>query len=1002
MRRIVAPILLSIVPSLAAAAAPGGGIEGLDSLASATLTRSLDILGIRPEELGFDKLYMEDDTFRLGIVEELLNRPLELPGWQARTVEAVRDRAGDPPRLLAFLGQTCEAPDPDAVPGAESLRGARDAFLRGGDAAGTLQARVDEFVSACRRADASLQRAFAGLNAADRSVVLVLAPAFWGDWEDPGSTDTRRKGSIHFETGATADTSIKLTDHPILDASVKVERLALTRGSDQFLSALIDLAAAVGRTRLPDATETLPGVLGPIVGSFDTPWGLLVVGGPEPNTYTAEALARIAFVIEPGGDDAYRGRSASAVGGLTRSLGAVVDAGGNDLYDASDRPYALGGAVLGVAALLDLAGNDVYRGEDGCCGAGFFGAGILYDGGGVDFFEGRNFCEGSGAFGIGALVSDAGETPPPGQRPEEDRAHALGYVPVPGTGATPIRYDENDTYRCARQSQGFASTYGTGLLFDKTGNDVYSSGGHYLHRPLRPNDFQSLSQGFSIGFRPRAGGGVGLLIDDEGNDFYDAEIYAQGTSYWYSVGLLADRAGNDRYLAAQYAQGAGVHLSVGSLWDRGGDDHYDCTLGVTQGTAHDLSVGMQIDESGNDFYIVSDGQGVSITDSFALFIDGQGDDVYATPGVGQGTVTWTRGFCGAGIFLDLEGKDLYPIPSAGKDGAVWSHDLNAIGIDLGRDVQLPGEVIPEPVLTAADSARTVEDLFKDASTWNVGSARDQVARGRKALKTKGMAAVDYVCREKLNSEDGLEYEAMIDLARAFPDSFTARILPRLLDPKDPVQRNVIGLLGDLKRTDARIPLTKMLSIQKQEKHWNRVIQALGKIGDPAAAPAVRPFLRDKLERRRIVTCVAIAALKDTTSVGTLTELLGDPILTVRAAALQAVRSFGTAAAEPLAQRLAGSPRNRDVAVQTLGRVAIDLKEKSDPASLRARGLARRTLAAELDRTGVRDALCRASAVTTLLKLGGPETLDLVRARMADEYDPLVLRAFEKANGQAVP
>lgn len=996
MRRLA--IILSLVfPSIAAGAGPGSRIEGLDSLASATLMRSLEILKIQPEELGFDKLYMEDDTFRLGIVEELLNHPLELPGWQARTVDAVRARRDDPARLCAFLGETCEASDADGAGWSGSIARVRDAFARGRGAARPIEPMIASFVAACREADAAQQRAFTKLEERDRTTVLVLAPAFWGDWEEPGSTDVRRKGRIHFELGAPADTSIKLTDHPILDAAVKLDRSAMTRGAYRFLAAVTDFAAELGTTELPEATASLRGVTGGIVGSYETPWGLLVIGGPGSNTYDASALADIAFLVEPGGDDVYRGRVASAVGGLTRSLAAVVDAAGNDLYDASERPYAIGGAVIGTAALIDLCGNDTYRGEDGSCGAGFFGVGVLYDGGGVDFFEGRNFCEGSGAFGLGALISDAEDIAPPGQLPEEDRAFKLGFVPVPGTGAVPIRYDDNDTYRCARQSQGFASTFGAGLLFDRTGNDVYSSGGHYLHRPLRPNDFQSLSQGFSIGFRPRAGGGIGLLIDDEGNDFYDAEIYAQGTSYWYSIGLLADRAGNDRYLAAQYAQGAGVHLSVGSLWDRGGDDHYDCTLGVTQGTAHDLSVGMQIDESGNDFYIVSDGQGVSITDSFALFIDGQGDDLYATPGVGQGTVTWNRGFCGAGIFLDLEGKDLYPIPSSGKDGAVWSHDLNSLGIDLDRDLQLPGEVIPEPVLTAADSARSVEALFKDASTWNVGSARDLVARARKALKTKGVAAVDYVCREKLDSEDGLEYEAMIDLARAYPDSFTARILPHLIDPKEQVQRNVIGLLGDLKRTDARVPMTAMLTMPKQEKHWNRVIQALGRIGDPAASPVLRPYLADKQERRRIVTCVALAALKDTISMPALCARLGDPLLTVRAAAHQALRSFGAASVAPLVARLGGTPGNRDVTVQTLGRVAVDLKEATDPAAKRARAAARRTLAAELDRTGQEDALCRAAAVSALLKLGEPEMLELVRCRMLDEYDPLVLRTYEKSS-----
>ena len=87
-----------------------------------------------------------------------------------------------------------------------------------------------------------------------------------------------------------------------------------------------------------------------------------------------------------------------------------------------------------------------------------------------------------------------------------------------------------------------------------------------------------------------------------------------------------------------------------------------------------------------------------------------GDDIYCDARVGQGALTWTRGFCAPGIFLDLEGKDYYPRAGAAHDSTVWSTDLYAIGIDLDRDVKLPGEVLPELVLTAADSARSIRPL----------------------------------------------------------------------------------------------------------------------------------------------------------------------------------------------------------------------------------------------------------------------------------------------------
>lgn len=981
------------------AAAPAATeIDGLDSLESATLTRAFDYLEIRPSELGFDKLYVDDDTFRLGIVEDLLNDPLKVPGWQKATVAEARATFSDLPSLAAFLGELCEAPE----------AGPRDVAIkdRGRGSRGPVESTQDPlggFIARCRAAEKDLNQAFARLTDEDRRVILVLAPAFWGNWDEPGSRDIARKGMIHFEVGASTDTTLKCNEKRVLDAAARLDRGALTRASRLYLAALRDLLASIAAgapavLRPSEEMIHLDGVTGTVEAVHETPWGLLVIGGPGPNVYSAEALARIAFLIDPGGDDVYRGRAASAIGGgLIRPFSAIVDRSGNDLYDAAGRPYALGAGVLGVAALIDEKGDDIYRGDDGACGVGFFGAGFLYDGAGVDFFEGRNFSEGCAAFGLGALVSGCAPAPPPQGEIEEDRAFNLGLVKVPYTGGVPVRYDDNDIYQAARQSQGFASTYGAGLLYDKAGNDLYRAGGRYLHAPLRPNDFQSLSQGFSIGFRPRAGGGVGLLIDEEGNDFYDAEIYAQGVSYWYSIGLLYDRAGNDRYHATQYAQGAGVHLSVGSLWDEGGDDQYVSQLGVTQGTAHDLSAGWLLDEGGDDYYMVDGGQAMSITNSTAIFIDRQGNDVYATSGGGQGYMTWERGFCGAAIFLDLEGKDTYPWNSPGKDGAVWSEDVNAIGIDLDRDVVLPDENLPPVVLTAADSARAIADLFKDASMWEVGSARMKVRTARAALNTKGIPALDYVVREQLGSDDGLVYRAILELGQVYPDSFAARIVPRLFDPKEMVQRNVIGLIGDLKRKEARGTLIAMLGERKQEKHWTRVIQALGRIGDPAAAPAIRPYLRDRLERRRIVTCAALAALKDTTSIAPIAGLLDDPLLTVRAAASAALRSFGARGVETIARSIDTSARPRSVAVETLGRIAVALKDSTSVAMLQAKGRARATLMSALDRGIARsDPEVRAAAAAALLKLGEPEMKEYVRLRTLDETDPLVKRTCEKA------
>ncbi len=979
-------------------------IPGLDSLTSIVLRGALDDIEVRPEELGFDKLYAEDDTFRLAIVEEILNDPLRLPGWQTKTVADLADLADDLSGLAGYLGNLCEAAaDAGAGDGIAGWDGAPAGQRRRGERA--IREAVQRFVRRCLVAEQSLTQAFARLDERDRAVILSLAPAFWADWEDPDSPDKEGRGAFQRELGegrrratSSLGASEEITAGPVLNAAVKLDRPALTRASREFIGALLELSERVNADGIPArASAKMKGVDGPITASFETPWGLLLVGGPGSNVYSEEALARISFLIDPGGDDLYRGRAASAIGGLLRPFAALIDDSGDDIYEAGGRAFCLGGAVLGVAVLIDRSGNDSYRGGDGVEGAGFFGAGFLLDGGGTDYFEGRNFCQGAGGFGLGALISWAPKDAPPGPPPEKDIAFARGITMAPGTGSLPVRYDDNDIYQCARQSQGFASTYGAGLLHDRAGSDVYRAGGRYLHRPLRPNDFQSLSQGFSIGFRPRAGGGIGLLIDDEGNDFYNGEIYAQGSSYWYSIGLLCDRGGNDRYHATQYSQGAGIHLSIGSLWDWGGDDQYVSQLGVTQGTAHDLSVGYLIDESGDDYYIVDGGQGFSITNSVAIFIDKMGNDIYSTQRYGQGSLIWSRGFCAPGIFLDLEGRDYYPAIGAARDSTAWTNDLYGVGIDLDRDVKLPGEVLPEIVLTAVDSARSIPDLFKDAALWEVGSAVEKVRRARKALMTKGIAAVEYAAREKLAGDDGLEYRALVDLGKAYPDSFAARIIPRLLDPNPQVQRNVISLLGEIKWSDARDPLIALLARTDQKRHWTRTIQALGTLGDPAAASSIRPFLADSLERRRIVACVALAALKDTTSVGRIAALLDDPLLTVRSAALAAVVSFGAAAVDPLVARSAVQPTHRAILTQTLGRIAAALRDQTDAPSRKAFVASRTALLAELDRsTGEADAPARAAAVSFLMGLGEPALLDRVARKMSDEKDPLVRRAYERA------
>ncbi|MEZ4649879.1 MAG: HEAT repeat domain-containing protein [Candidatus Eisenbacteria bacterium] len=1001
-------------------------IPGLDPLATETLRNALFRMGVREEELGFDKQWAEDDTFRLAVVEDLLDDPLALPGFQSNLVKSVRERRGQPlglygqlVRLLAVDPWAVRVREPKeilpthfleelatAAAGDGIRRVANDLESARGDDSwyGEIAGRSVQTFDPDREVDAILRWLGAGQDDLDhalakvesrlRTHVLMSAAATWGGEDDP--VDRSRKGELHREFGAPVDTTGDIESDWILDAATAVRRDELLSAGGALLRASMDTAQLTSRLlrnrsmRRPGPNSAAPidpdfaplqaKIQGSILGAWRSQWGWVVIGGAEDNVYPADVLDEIVVLGEAGGNDIYRGRVASAVGQLHRSFSIVVDLQGDDVYDSGGKSYAVGGAVFGCAALIDLGGNDTYTGATGSLGAGYFGVAALYDGGGNDQFHGTTFTEGAGAFGVGMLVSMAGGPVPERKEIERDLGYDQGLLSVPRTGSLPVRYDDNDVYTAELSAQGFGSTHGVGLLYDEAGNDIYRAGGRYLHEPLLPNDFQSLSQGFGIGFRPRAAGGVGLLLDEQGNDFYDAEVFAQGTGYWYSLGLLFDGAGNDRYLATQYAQGAGVHLALGSLWDRGGDDHYVSKNGVVQGTAHDLSVGLLRDESGDDVYAVSGGQGVSLSNSFALFLDEMGDDLYATFEGSRGYARFGRGFSGAAVFLDLEGNDHYPGETDAANGREWRTSHYTLGVDLDRDVTLPTEDLPEIVLTAEDSTRAIDELFETASLWEVGSAREKVRRARMALVARGMPAVEYAVGasgpyedgEPLLTDQGLVYRTLQELANAYPDSFGVRLLPRLADPKEQVKKNAIALLGDMKWKPARERLEALLADPDAKKHYNRTIQALGKIRDPEAAPSIRPFLADSLERRRILSLEALKFLGDDASAPAFVGRLSDPYFTVRSAAMSGLAAFREASVDPLLDALTGSPDglrlgmsndgesvesgleaessfDRVHAVITLGLIVGAVKDSTSESAVEMRTRVNDALFAELER-----------------------------------------------------
>lgn len=463
----------------------------------------------------------------------------------------------------------------------------------------------------------------------------------------------------------------------------------------------------------------IPGVTGDVMLAAEGPNGWYVIGGTGPNTYSGDKFIGI---IDLGGDDVYRGRVAAGIGLPNQpAFSFVLDLGGNDQYLGED--FTQGFGFNGVGILHDLGkGNDVYRSRNYSQGAGLCGYGELYDDGGDDIYTADSFTQGAGSFGYGQLLDSSG----------------------------------NDIYRACRYAQAFAQVMGVGVLTDSGGNDTYYAGGKYLHQPLFDDRYQSLSQGFAIGNRRwgETGGGVALLLDEgDGNDTYTADIFGQGSSYWYALGMLVDKGGNDVYTLGQYGQGAGIHLSSGILVDLKGDDAYTNPYGVGTGGAHDWSVGWLIDREGNDTY-TGNGQGQGLNFSTGVLLDCAGNDTH---------ISSSKGSIGKGsnnsisLMIDLDGTDTYGLKEL-ADNTVTQRGAGGIVYDCyaGWFVGVDESTLPVPLKEPADQTTVQQILIKYASKTNRDATRtkeEAAALLKQVLKQARTQGSDWAELQKTYNED---------------------------------------------------------------------------------------------------------------------------------------------------------------------------------------------------------------------------------------------------------
>lgn len=466
------------------------------------------------------------------------------------------------------------------------------------------------------------------------------------------------------DAGEAVDRSWRGVDENALSRAVEADDVPLLLpGGTVFWPALEhaaergdDRERGRGALRLLTALERSLGDLrqiswsGFVGAQWETPWGRVILGTEGDDVYSCRQDCLL--ILDPGGNDVYRGTAAAAVG-PSRPVAVVIDLAGRDRYEAGSVRAAQGAGLGGLGVLVDLAGDDVYQAADQAQGFGLLGYGVLADWGGRDRYRAAGGAQGSAVFGAGLLVDGGG----------------------------------GDDYKILGEGQGFGGPWGAGALVDLGGDDRYFAepdpsiargrADYHSEGRVAANN----AQGAGVGRRGDLtdghawAGGVGALVDLRGDDVYEAGNFAQGLGYWYGTGLLLDGEGDDLYRSVYFTQGSGAHFSLALLYDRSGADRHvlEQEAGASLGYGWDFAVSWFLDggREADVYRAKKTALGSADRSSVAVFVDAGGDDLYDLPangprlrGATDGHPAWPDESTGpvragavvepVGVFLDLE------------------------------------------------------------------------------------------------------------------------------------------------------------------------------------------------------------------------------------------------------------------------------------------------------------------------------------------------------------
>ncbi|HLE98056.1 MAG TPA: hypothetical protein VI997_11855 [Candidatus Thermoplasmatota archaeon] len=328
--------------------------------------------------------------------------------------------------------------------------------------------------------------------------------------------------------------------------------------------------------------------------------------------------------------------------------------------------------------LVDTGGDDTYS---GAIAGGLPGAAVAIDlGAGADRYTATTMALGFGIAGVGVLYDDGGP----------DRYEIVSFGQGASAAGVGVLYDAgvaDDVYESPGVNGTIATKAatlgGVGVLVDEGGNDAYHQDG-------------------LDGFVYAASGGVGVMLERGGDDTYvsnDIDIWLVADAGLPLIPVVAEYLG-------KFTGPVQISAEVGAtaiLVEEDGDDVYVCGAHVRQGcqgAGGAGALGMLLEARGEDEYRMGASFSEELVPGLVIFPMGQGAGYGPSAPGGVGVLAdlygsdaytaekWAQGFgtVGAGVLLDRgAGLDAYSIETAlvgaRGDGQVWADGAAGAGAD---------------------------------------------------------------------------------------------------------------------------------------------------------------------------------------------------------------------------------------------------------------------------------------------------------------------------------